>query len=305
MEATKKNVVLFPGCVIQNRLPFLEKSARLVFEKLGVGCSSAPFVCCPDPVGVASISEKAWLTLAARNLTYGEKLNRQILSLCNGCTETLIRANHTLKREKKTSEEINDILRQKGYKYHGNAKVIHFVRSLVEDIGVKQIKKIVKSTWSGKDDIANPVADMKIAVHPGCHYNRPSEILKWDDPFNPQYQDKLLRAIGCIPVDYPEKALCCGSCVARTRNDIGLEIVRTKYQSVTKAGAEAISVNCPACFQMLESHQRDVNKKFETDFAIPIFYITELIALAFGYKPNELGLKFHSAGKKSYLFKLK
>jgi len=303
--AAKKNVVLFPGCVIQNRLPFLEKSARLVFEKLGVGCSSAPFVCCPDPVGVASISEKVWLTLAAHNLTYGEKVNREILSLCNGCSETLIRANHTLKREKKTFEEINDILRTKGDIYHGNAKVTHFVRSLVEDIGVKKIKKIVKSTWIGNDDIVNPVKDMKVAVHPGCHYNRPSDILRWDDPLNPQYQEKLLKAIGCITVDYPEKTLCCGSCVTRTRDDIGLEIIRTKYQSVTDAGAEAITVNCPACFQMMESHQREVNKKFEKDFAIPIFYITELIALAFGYKPKELGLKFHSVGKKTYLFNYK
>ena len=30
---------------------------------------------------------------------------------------------------------------------------------------------------------------------------------------------------------------------------------------------------------------------------IPIFYITELMALAFGYKPDELGIKFHTVGK--------
>ncbi|HDZ18469.1 hypothetical protein LCGC14_1021260 [marine sediment metagenome] len=302
LEAVKKRVILFSGCIIQNRLPFLEKSARLVFEKLGFDIKDVPFVCCPDPVGIASISKKTWLTLAARNLTFGEKENREILSLCNGCTETLVRANHTLKHDKKSSKEINDILEKNGYKYNGNAKVTHFVRTLVEDIGVKRIKKIVKDKWATRGDKRNPLEGLRIASHPGCHYNRPSRILKWDNPMDPQYQEKLLKAIGCIPVEYQEKTLCCGSCVSRTRVDIGLEIIRTKYQSVTDAGAEAISVNCPACFQMMESHQRHVNKKFDKNFAIPIFYITELIALAFGYNPEEIGLKFHSVGKKTILF---
>jgi heterodisulfide reductase subunit B len=167
----------------------------------------------------------------------------------------------------------------------------------VEDIGIKQIRKIVKTTWASRGDKNNPLKGLRIASHPGCHYNRPSEILQWDNPLNPQYQEKLIKAIGGIPVEYDEKTLCCGSCVSRTRNDIGLEMIRTKYQSVLEAGAQLISVNCPACFQMLESHQRDVNKKFDENYAIPIFYITELIAMAFGYTPEEIGLKFHTVRK--------
>ncbi|MHA2009315.1 MAG: CoB--CoM heterodisulfide reductase iron-sulfur subunit B family protein [Promethearchaeota archaeon] len=298
MKAASRNVLLFPGCIIQNRLPFLEKSARLVFNKLKFDIEDAPFVCCPDPVGVASISRKTWLTLAARNLTFGEKKNKDILSLCNGCSETLVRANHVLKNRKEALKEVNDILEEKGYKYAGNAKVTHFVRTLVEDIGVKKIKKIVKATWGKGREKHNPIKGLRIAAHPGCHYNRPSVVLTWDNPLDPQYQEKLIKAIGGIPVDYEEKTLCCGSCVARTRNDIGLEIIRTKYKSVTDAGAEAVAVNCPACFQMLESHQREVNKKFDENYDIPIFYITELVALAFGYEPEEIGFKFHTAGKK-------
>jgi heterodisulfide reductase subunit B len=297
LAAVKKSAILFPGCIIQNRLPFLEKSGRLVFERLGFDIEDAPFVCCPDPVGVASISNKTWLTLAARNLTFSEKENKEILSLCNGCSETLVRANHVLNRNKESLKEINDILEKKGYKYNGNAVVTHFVRTLVEDIGIKQIRKIVKTTWASRGDKNNPLKGLRIASHPGCHYNRPSEILQWDNPLNPQYQEKLIKAIGGIPVEYDEKTLCCGSCVSRTRNDIGLEMIRTKYQSVLEAGAQLISVNCPACFQMLESHQRDVNKKFDENYAIPIFYITELIAMAFGYTPEEIGLKFHTVRK--------
>ena len=300
MQISKKKSLLFPGCVIRNRLPFLEKSARLVFERLGFYFEDAPFTCCPDPIGVASISKKSWLLLAARNLIQGEKDNREILSLCNGCSETLLRAKNELLRDKQSFKEINTILGKKGYEYKGNAKVTHFVRTLVEDIGVNKIKKMVKKTWRHNRVKGNPIKGIKVAVHPGCHYNRPSDILQWDDPHDPHYQEKIIEAIGGISIDYPQKNLCCGSCVTRTREDLGLAIIRAKYRSATIADAQIFSVNCPACFQTMESRQRDVNKEFNENIEIPVFYITELIALAFGFNPEELGLKFHSIGGKMF-----
>jgi len=297
VKIAKKRVKLFTGCVIPNRLPFLEKSARLVFEKLGFHLEDAPFTCCPDPVGVAAISEKTWLTLAARNLSLGEKDNAEILSLCNGCSETLLLAKQTLKNDKRKLEETKEILKMKGYKYNGKAIVNHFVKVLFEDIGVNKIKKIVEDTWAGNNEKSNPIKDLKIATHPGCHYNRPSDVLKWDDPNDPQYLEKLIRAIGGIPVKYEEKTLCCGSAALRTNKDVAYEILRRKYQGVTDTSAQLLAVNCPSCFQTLESNQRTVNKIYEKNYVIPIFYITELIALAFGYKPDEIGIKFHTVGK--------
>lgn len=299
-----KKAILFPGCVIKNRLPFLEKSARLVFNKLGVEIEDAPFVCCPDPCGVASISEESWLILAARNLTFGEEDNKVILSLCNGCSETLLRAKHVLKHDRKKLKEVKFILNSKRYYYRGKTEVAHFVKTLYKDIGVKKIKEIVEDTWASNDEKKNPIEGLRIAVHPGCHYNKPSEVLRWDNPRDPKYQEKLIKAIGGIPVKYKEKTLCCGAGVTRTREDIGFEIIRRKYNSAREAGAKIISVNCPACFQQLESNQRSVNKKFEESYMIPIFYITELIAIAFGYTPAEIGLKFHSIGKKTFDIKV-
>ncbi len=89
----------------------------------------------------------------------------------------------------------------------------------------------------------NPIRELKIAAHPGCHYNRPSEILQWDDPNDPQYLEELIKAIGGIPVKYEEKTLCCGSAINRTKKNIGYELGRRKYQSVTEAGAQIIAVN--------------------------------------------------------------
>ena len=271
-----------------------------MFEKLGVHLEDAPFTCCPDPVGVASISEKAWLTLAARNLTLGEKDNTEIMSLCNGCTETLALAKHTLKHDKQKRKEVREILDTKGIEYKGDANVSHFVTVLVEDIGVDKIKKIVEDTWIGNEEKQNPIKGLKIVTHPGCHFNRPSDILQWDDPDDPQYLEELIKAIGGIPVKYDEKTLCCGAGVHRTKKDVAYELCKRKYQGATEAGAQLLAVNCPTCFQTLESSQRSVNKIYEKNYKLPVFYITELMALAFGNKSEELGIKFHTVGKKMF-----
>ena len=36
-----------------------------------------------------------------------------------------------------------------------------------------------------------------------------------------------------------------------------------------------------------------INKQNESNYDFPIFYLSELVALAFGFKPEELGFNFH------------
>ena len=80
---------MFQGCVIGNRLPFIEASARKVFDKLGINTSDAAFACCPDPVGFNGTDHQSWLAMGARNLTIAESEGKNIISLCNGCFQTL------------------------------------------------------------------------------------------------------------------------------------------------------------------------------------------------------------------------
>ncbi|MBD3352546.1 MAG: hypothetical protein GF364_13745 [Candidatus Lokiarchaeota archaeon] len=287
----KMQALLFAGCTISNRLPFLEKSARLVFKDLGIEFIDAPFTCCPDPVGVQAISEKTWLTLGARNLCLAEQEKKKIISLCNGCSETLIGVKSCLDHDKESLNEVKKVLSKKGYDYKGTSETFHFIRSLIEDVGIGKIKEKVK----------RPLKGLKCATHTGCHYMRPSDWIKWDDPLEPKYLDVLVNAVGAEALDYEEKMLCCGAGVDRTNNEVGLEVAHRKYKGATEADANCLVVNCPACFQQFENTQRDVSKKYEEKYKIPVFYITELIALAFGYNPEDLGLRYHRNRPKKLL----
>jgi len=282
---------MFEGCTIGNRIPFIEAASRKVFEKVGIETSQAPFSCCPDPTGIKSFDNNAWLTIGAMNLCLAEAEGKDIISLCNGCTNTLRGVQHQLKHDSLKKEKVNKELAKIGKEFKGTIDVKHFV-----DVLKEQLDKI-------KGSITKPLNGLKVACHPGCHYMRPAEWMESDDPMRPETLKELVAASGATVVDYDELVLCCGSAVTNAYEEHGLANLKNKLDSIKKAGADIICVNCPACFQQFDTRQRDLSKKYETEYDIPILYITELYALAMGYSADEIGLKFHRIRLKSIIEK--
>ncbi len=272
---------MFQGCVIGNRIPFIEASARKVFDILGIKTSDAAFACCPDPVGFNSTDHLSWMAMGANNLTIAEAEGKDIISLCNGCFQTLKLVNEELKQSDHEKETINKILKTVGKEFKGTINVKHFVEVLHEHLDL--IKKNIKKELSG----------LKVACHTGCHYNRPSEKMQTDDPMKPLKLREIVAATGATPVDYEEEMLCCGSGVGNTEEEPAMQVLANKLTSATNAGAEAMIVNCPACFQQFDNNQKKAGEVGGQDFSIPVLYVTELLAMAFGENPDDLGLKFH------------
>jgi heterodisulfide reductase subunit B len=274
---------MFQGCFIGNRIPFIEAASRKVFEKFGIETSQAAFSCCPDPTGMKSFDNDAWLTIGARNLCLAEAEGKDIVSLCNGCTNTLRGVKHQLKHDSHKKDKVNSELAKIGKQYRGTSEVKHFVDVFKDEVGIDTIKSL----------ISKPLSGLKVACHPGCHYMRPAEWMESDDPLRPANLKELVAASGATVVDYEELALCCGSAVTNAYEEHGLQNLKTKMDSIKKAGADVIVVNCPACFQQFDTRQRDLSKKFETEYNIPVLYLTELYALAMGISPDDIGLKYH------------
>ncbi len=282
---------LFQGCVIGNRLPFIEASARRVFDKLGINTSDAAFACCPDPVGFNSTDHKSWVAMGARNLTLAEEEGKDIISLCNGCFQTLKLVNQELKHDDHEKEKVNTILKTIGREFKGTINVKHFVEVLHE-----YLDKI-------KENVVKDLSNLKVACHPGCHYNRPSEKVQTEDPMKPVKLRELVAAAGAIPVDYEEEVLCCGTGTGNTEEEPAMQILSNKMTSAIKAEAEVVVLNCPACYQQFDNNQKKAEKIDDKTFGLPVLYITELLALAFGENPDDLGLKFHRTRLTGFLEK--
>lgn len=112
---------LFFGCLISNRFPGIEQSARMIIEKLGCNdmfTNLPQAACCPAPDIFYSVDKATWLALAARNLCQAEYRGLEIVTFCNGCLTTLLRATEYLS-DPKTLGDVNKVLRRIQMKYSG------------------------------------------------------------------------------------------------------------------------------------------------------------------------------------------
>jgi heterodisulfide reductase subunit B len=95
-------------------------------------------------------------------------------------------------------------------------------------------------------------------------------------------QDRLLKALGAEAVPFPKKMLCCGSGIFLPEMDYCLELVKTILEDALNHGAKMVSTVCPMCAMNLEMYQDRINKKYGTQLDVPIVYLTQLMAVAFG-----------------------
>lgn len=274
---------LFLGCVIPNRYPEIEASARKVLPKLGIEIVDMEGAsCCPAPGVIRSFDTKIWLVTAARNLAIAEKLGLNILTLCNGCYASLKEANSILKKDSEKREETNKILNEISFNFKGDIEVKHLAEVLYFDVGVETIKNAVK--------VNVPV---RAAVFYGCHLLKPSELRPWQSYEKPTFLDELVEALGAKSVPYKDKMMCCGAGGGLRSSflDVSLSILRERLQSIKDAEASCIVNVCPFCHLQFDVGQQQISQKWNIAFNIPVIYYTQLAGLALGFKHQELGLK--------------
>ncbi len=280
-----KGFALFLGCTIPYKLPQIEAAARFILDKLEIPVYDLPFGCCPDPNGAHSYNSTMWYALAARNLAIAEEKGLDILTLCNGCYETLNYVNQKLKHEPQLLKEVNKYLKEAGKQYKGKNKVIHLHEFLHEEIGYKRLKQLV----------TRPLEALKISVHYGCHSLRPKKINPPEDPENPQWLwDFVEEVLGAQPTHYMDEALCCGAGVRDINQDTSFNLMAYKVEQMERMEANAIMTPCPTCFLQFDAGQKIVLKNKDAKIkGLPTFYFVELLALAMGADPKQIGINLH------------
>lgn len=275
---------LFLGCTVPVRTLNYEIAARKVAGALDIRLYDIPdFSCCGYPM--KSVSHHAYLLMAARNLALAEANGHPVCTLCSSCGGSLAEANHELQGDKNLRDRINDDLhRWIGLRYEGDVQVLHFARILHQGIGAKQIQVRVQADLSS----------LRIAPHYGCHYTKPSNIHgRAEDPENPNSLDELIRAAGAQSISYEDKLSCCGGGVLAVDEQVALRMAQKKLDHIHARQADAIVLICPFCNVMYESNQKKVEKVFQKEYKLPVLFYPQLLGLALGFEPDELGLKMN------------
>ncbi|MCW4021115.1 MAG: CoB--CoM heterodisulfide reductase iron-sulfur subunit B family protein [Candidatus Bathyarchaeota archaeon] len=275
--------LFFLGCLIPYRLSSYEVSARKVLGELGVKLVEMPdFNCCGFPM--APVDYDLALSLAACDLSLAEKENLNILTLCNGCFGTLNDVNKTLKENKTLKDRVNGYLQQIGMEFKGTITVKHLVHALTEDIGQEKLKEFVK----------NPLTGLRVAQHTGCHLIRPAKhVGHGDNPEDPKALKNLIGLTGAVCLDYMDETECCGNTVIGVNEEVPFEIAKEKLEHVRAVGAQVLVTVCPSCHMMYDFNQPRIERAFNVKFGVPVLHYTQLLGLAMGFAPEELGLTDH------------
>ena len=287
----------FLGCVMPNRFPNLEASIRLVLPKLGIELEDLKGAsCCPAPGVIRSFSEPTWLALASRNLALAEMAGHDLLTGCNGCygtfKETLIEIHEHPERLK----EVQKVFKGMGLKFKGKVEAKHLIE-IINDLDAEDIKKLLTKSLEG----------IKVGVHYGCHLLRPSKNRPWEQTQRHTFLDELVELTGATSTKYKDKFLCCGAGggVRGSQVAVSVDIAKEKLDNLIEAGVDCIVNVCSFCHLQYEASQAQLNKELgEKKYQIPVIYYTQLLGLAMGLDPQELGLGVHMIDTQPLLDKI-
>ncbi len=261
----------YPGCTLKTKAKNLEDSALASLKALGVEIEELPRWNCCGAVYSLADDDLIHLIAPVRDLIrVKERGDDTVMTLCSMCYNTLARANLLMKEDEEKRNTINQFMDEE-IDYAGEVRVVHLLDFLRDDYGFDKLKEKVKVPLSG----------LKVAPYYGCTLLRPKEVAL-DRPDRPSVFHEFLVAIGAEVVDFASSTECCGSYQVLGNPDTAMNLSKDILGDATSNGAEAMALTCPLCDYNLGHKQEQMLAKFEGATEVPIYYFTQLLAIALG-----------------------
>jgi succinate dehydrogenase / fumarate reductase cytochrome b subunit len=279
----------YPGCVAKGGCPELYTSATSVAARLGlelteltdVGCNGAGVL----PVDVSD-------PINARTLAKAEQLGLPLMTICSTCQGVIGAARLRLEDEA-YREQINEkYLRPQGLEYHGTTDVKHFLWVLVEDIGLETLEPYIKTK----------LQDIGVSPFYGCYLRRPEDVI--ENGARKTYLEKLITLVGANMIDIKGKGKCCGFPIATVNDENSLAMAAKHTSEAKQNGADAMVVPCPLCHLNLDGQQERAAKSTGQEIDMPVLHLPQLVGMAMGFTPEQLGMQRHMVDTKPIVDKL-
>jgi heterodisulfide reductase subunit B2 len=278
-----KDFLYYPGCSMEYSARAYDKSVRAISPALGMRLNEIEDWNCCGATEYLGISLTPAYALIARNLAIGAKAangNRELVAPCSACYLNLAKADHYMSEQPALGTKVNEALAAGDLAYApGSLKIRHLLDVLVNDIGLETIEKLV----------VQPLSGLRLVPYLGCMVPRPDYGERFSDHDFPTELDSLLRALGADVVDYPLKTECCGGHMPQIGPEMGFEMIHRLIATAERAEADAMVTMCPMCQLNLDAYQGEMNQHFKTKYHMPVLFFTQMIGLALGVDPKELG----------------
>jgi heterodisulfide reductase subunit B len=279
--------LLYPGCSSESSAKAYMKSLNAILEPLDVHLEEIEDWNCCGATEYLGINLIPAYSLIARNLALAALQAKQsndtrtVVAPCSACYLNLAKADYYMQERPSLDAKVNEALEAGGLQYKpGTLEVRHLIDILVYDVGLNTIKS----------KVTHPLTGLRVAPYMGCMLPRPDYQHRWSDYEHPTELDDLLRALGAEVIDYPLTTSCCGGHMPQIAPETAFELIRRLVADADERGAHLMATVCPMCQLNIDAYQSEMNHYFGTEYHMPILFFTQLMALAFGKSPVELGI---------------
>ncbi len=266
----------YPGCSLHASGKEYDESTRGLFTALGIGLKEVPDWICCGATPAHNVDELLSLSLCAKNLALADGVEGDLAVACAACFSRLKVTQHHLSDNETKRRQVE-------YAIDGTVNlhkpIKHLLEILAKDFGLERLSTAV----------AKPLAGLKVACYYGCLLTRPPEVPQLDCVEAPTIMERVIGAVGAETVGWSHRMECCGANFTLSRPGVVLKLSGSILDSAKAAGADCLMVACPLCHGNLDIRQKEIEETTGKHFGMPVFYMTQLLALAVGVQPSRLG----------------
>lgn len=290
--------LLYPGCSMESSAKAYSDSLMAVAPPIGLELEEIKDWNCCGATEYLGISLTPAYALITRNLALAAKQangNKTVVAPCSACYLNLAKADYYMREQPKLGKMVNEALDAGGLSYTpGSLAIRHLLDVIIYDIGLDTIRS----------KVVRPLTGLRVAPYLGCMVPRPDYEGRWSDHEHPVELDLLIKALGAEVIDFPLKTHCCGGHMTQIGPETAFELIRRLISSADQYQTDIMATVCPMCQMNLDAYQSETNRFFGTNYQMPIVFFTQLMGLAFGLQPENLGFGSELVSTKKALAKI-
>ena len=274
-----KNVLeysYYPGCSLHASAKEYDESTQGLFKALKIGLKEVPDWLCCGATPAHNVDELLSLSLCAKNLELADNVEGDLAVACAACFSRLKTAQHKLSDNQEKRRQVEYAL---DAPLAIDKPVKHLLEILAKDFGLERLAEAVKK----------PLGGLKIACYYGCLLTRPADVPQLDCAEAPTIMERVIGSTGAETVSWSHRLECCGANFTLSRPGVVLQLSNEILASAKRAGADCIMVACPLCHGNLDIRQAEIEEASGEKYNMPVFYMTQLLALAAGVSSSRLG----------------
>jgi succinate dehydrogenase / fumarate reductase cytochrome b subunit len=278
-------VAYWPGCVSRGFTPELHGSMAKVAPLLDIELVELDRASCCGAGVIAEHNQELADTLNARTFALAQQTDGALMmNICSTCQGSQGECQERLDASSDYRAEINTHLEGEGLTYERGIENKNFLWVLVEDFGLDELAKRVK----------RPLENLRVGPFYGCYIVRPTDRLNIDDEHpRDTYMQKLIEALGGTVIDYAGAYRCCGFPIITMNKEASLKQAGRHLGDAIDADADCLVTPCPLCHLNLDLQQPLAQKYVGRELGMPVLHLPQLVGLALGLEPSELGMSRH------------